>query len=75
METTRRKRRLTRSTGVSLELAVLEYLTDLAEREDRDRSFCINQIVREHAVRNGRPLPPATALAAPTAADSNPKER
>lgn len=60
METNRRKRRLTRSAGVSLELVVLEYLSDLANKQDRDRSFCINQIVREHALRNGRVLPPAT---------------
>ena len=51
-----RKRRATRSTGVSLEIAVLDYLRRLAERQDRDRSFCINQIVREHAERNGQPL-------------------
>ena len=56
----KRRRRFTRSTGVTLELAVLEYLRELAERNDRDRSFCINQIVREHAERNGRHLPPAT---------------
>ena len=49
MNMSTRKRRLTRSTGVTLELAVLEYLRELAEKEDRDRSFCINQIVREHA--------------------------
>ena len=55
-----RRRRSTRSTGVTLELVVLEYLRELAEKDDRDRSFCINQIVREHAERSGRPLPPAT---------------
>lgn len=55
-----RRRRLTRSTGVTLELAVLDYLAELAQREDRDRSFCINQIEREHAQRNGRPLPSAS---------------
>ena len=55
-----RKRRFTRSTGVTLEVAVLDYLRELTEKDDRDRSFCINQIVREHAERNGRPLPPAT---------------
>ena len=55
----RRMKRLTRSTGVTLELVVLDYLQQVAEREHRDRSFCINQIVREHAARNGRPLPPA----------------
>ena len=43
------RRRITRSAGVRLELAVLEYLRELAEREDRDRSYCINRIVREHA--------------------------
>lgn len=53
-----RRRRLTRCTGVILEVVVLDYLKDLSEREDRDRSFCINQIIREHAERNGRPLPP-----------------
>ena len=52
-----RRRRITRSAGVRLELAVLEYLRELAEREDRDRSYCINRIVREHAERNGCPLP------------------
>ena len=56
---TARLKRLTRSTGVTLEIPVLNYLQDLAEKEDRDRSFCINQIVREHAERNGRPLPSA----------------
>ena len=55
-----RRRRFTRSAGVTLEVAVLDYLRELAEKDDRDRSFCINQIVREHAERNGRPLPPAT---------------
>ena len=64
-----RKRRFTRSTGVTLEVAVLDYLRELAEKDDRDRSFCINQIVREHAERNGHPLPPATQPpSAPTAA-------
>jgi len=63
-----RPRRITRSTGVTLELPVLDYLQDLAEKADRDRSFCINQIVREHAERNGQSLPsalqsPAEALA------------
>jgi hypothetical protein len=43
-----------------LEVAVLNYLRDFAEKEDRDRSFCINKIIRQHAEQNGRPLPPAT---------------
>ena len=55
-----RRRRSTRSTGVTLELVVLDYLRELAEKDDRDRSYCINEIVREHAQRNGRTLPPAT---------------
>ena len=55
-----RRKRLTRCAGVTLEVPVLEYLQELAERDDRDRSFCINRIVREHAERNGRRLPPAT---------------
>ena len=56
-------RRQTRSTGVTLELAVLEYLRELAEKDDRNRSFCINKIVREHAERNGQPLPSPARLA------------
>lgn len=55
-----RRKRLTRCAGVTLEIPVLNYLRDLAEKQDRDRSFCINQIVREHAQRQGRTLPPAT---------------
>lgn len=57
---TTRNRRYTRCAGVTLEIAVLNYLRDLEEKEDRDRSYCINRIVREHAERNGRPLPPPT---------------
>ena len=63
------RRRFTRSTGVTLEVVVMDYLRELTEKADRDRSFCINQIVREHAERSGRPLPPATQpppLRAPT---------
>jgi len=55
-----RRKRLTRSTGVTLEIPVLNYLRELAEKQDRDRSFCINHIVREHAARHGHPLAPAT---------------
>ena len=54
------RRRFARSAGVSLELVVIEYLRELAEREDRDRSSCINRIVREHAERHGRALPPSS---------------
>ena len=55
-----KRKRFTRSTGVTLEIPVLNYLRNLADESNRDRSFCINQIVREHAERNGKPLPPAT---------------
>ena len=58
-----RRHRATRSAGVSLEIAVLEYLRQFAELEDRDRSFCINKIVREHAARNGQPLPASVEIA------------
>ena len=63
-----RKRRPCRSTGVTLEVVVLEYLAELAEKGDRDRSFCINQIVREHAEQHGRPLSPNT----PTVPENEP---
>ena len=65
-----RKRRVTRSTGVTLEVAVLDYLAELAEKDDRDRSFCINQIVREHAERHGRRLPPPNQAPRPAATPS-----
>ena len=60
-----RKRRFTHSAGVVLEIPVLHYLQGLAETADRDRSFCINQIVREHAERQGCRLAPATQPPAP----------
>lgn len=54
-----RPKRLVRSAGVTFEVPVLEYLHELACEQVRDRSYCINQIVREHAARNGRSLPSA----------------
>jgi len=60
-----RKKRDTRSAGVTFEVVVLNYLRELSEKEDRDRSFCINQIVREHAERHGRCLPPSAPPSAP----------
>lgn len=50
------RRRQTRSTGVSLEISVLEYLQHVCEALERDRSFCINKIIREHAQREGHPI-------------------
>lgn len=58
-----RRRRETRSTGVTLEVVVIDYLRALSQQQERDRSFCINAIVREHAERHGHPLPPHTASA------------
>ena len=55
-----RPKKHTRSTGVTLEVPVLDYLTELAVREERNRSYFVNRIIREHAQREGRPLPPAT---------------
>jgi hypothetical protein len=56
---TTRPKRCIRSAGVTFEVPVLEYLHELARAQSRDRSFCINQIIREHATRNGRSLPSA----------------
>jgi predicted transcriptional regulator len=42
------------NTGVTLDPDVLAYLHELGEREDRDRSWLINSIVREHASRHRR---------------------
>jgi hypothetical protein len=58
-----RRRRETRSTGVTLEVVVIDYLRALSQQQERDRSFCINAIVREHAERHGHPLPLPTASA------------
>jgi metal-responsive CopG/Arc/MetJ family transcriptional regulator len=48
-----------KTTGVRLEEPVIEYLDDLAAREERNRSYFINRIVREYAKQNGTPLPAA----------------
>ena len=50
---TSRPKRCTRSAGVTFEVPVLDYLHELARAQARDRSFCINQIIREHAARHG----------------------
>jgi metal-responsive CopG/Arc/MetJ family transcriptional regulator len=44
-------------TGVSLDVEVLKYLDHVASSDDRDRSYIINRIIREHAERNGTPIP------------------
>lgn len=50
--------------GVTFEAGVLDYLEDLATKEDRSRSWLINRIVKEHAAKNGIEIgafKPATA--------------
>jgi predicted transcriptional regulator len=44
-------------TGVTLEPDVIAYLESLGEQEDRDRSWLINAIVREHAKRFSKVKP------------------
>ena len=52
-----KRKRITRSAGVTLDVVVFDYVAALAEKEDRNRSFCINRIVREYAEQHGFPLP------------------
>jgi hypothetical protein len=42
------------NTGITLEPDVVAYLEELGLREDRDRSWLINAIVREHAERSSQ---------------------
>ena len=49
-----------KNTGVRLEEPVMTFLDDLAVKEERHRSFLINQIVREYAVAKGKPIPDST---------------
>ena len=44
-------------TGVSLDVEVLNYLDEVANSDDRDRSYIINRIVREWAEAKGTPIP------------------
>jgi metal-responsive CopG/Arc/MetJ family transcriptional regulator len=48
------------TTGVSLEVNVMRYLDEIANSDDRDRSYVINRIVREWAQAKGTPIPPST---------------
>jgi metal-responsive CopG/Arc/MetJ family transcriptional regulator len=48
------------TTGVSLEVNVMRYLDEVANSDDRDRSYVINRIVREWAQAKGTPIPPST---------------
>ena len=44
-------------TGVSLDVEVLKYLDEVANSDDRDRSYTINRIVRDWAQSKGTPIP------------------
>ena len=39
--------------GVALEPEVIEYLDQLAEKEERSRSWILNRLAKDHAERNG----------------------
>ncbi|MBL9171416.1 MAG: hypothetical protein JNN07_27030 [Verrucomicrobiales bacterium] len=45
-----------RVTSISFEVPVLEYLEELATRDDRGRSYTVNQVIREHAKLYGQTL-------------------
>ena len=45
---------------MSLEENVMRYLDEVANSDDRDRSYVINRIVREWAKAKGTPIPPST---------------
>jgi hypothetical protein len=45
--------RTVKPAGVTFEIGVLEYLELLGEREDRSRSWLINQMVKAHAEKEG----------------------
>lgn len=44
-------------TGVSLDIDVLKYLDEVANSDDRDRSYVINRIIREWAQSKGTQIP------------------
>ena len=46
---------------MSLEVNVMRYLDEIANSDDRDRSYVINRIVREWAQSKGTHIPPSTA--------------
>lgn len=52
----RKMKKQCRVTSVNFEVAVLEYLKELQVRDDRDRSYTVNHIIREHAQSHGRKL-------------------
>ncbi len=60
----RKKTLLTRSTGVSLEVPVLEFLDQLVDQgKAKDRSAAMNSVVRDYAKTIGLNLPSAEITA------------
>jgi len=56
----KKKITLTRSTGVALEIPVIEYLDRLVNNgKARDRSAVLNIVIRDHAKQRGEVLPSA----------------
>lgn len=53
------------NTGVVLDPDVAAYLEELGKQEDRDRSWLINAIVREHAERSAQGKTKAALKGAP----------
>lgn len=43
-------------TSVNFDPAVISYLDDICQEEERSRSFVVNKIIREHAAQKGHPL-------------------
>jgi len=59
----KKKNILTRSTGMSLEVPVIEYLDRLvAAGKAKDRSAVINVVIREYAKKKGDAIPSAFIL-------------
>jgi hypothetical protein len=53
-----------RQTSIKMEPEVAEYLAQLADAMQRDRTFLINAIVSEHAYRYRGKLPPPLQIIA-----------
>ena len=59
------RRKPLRGTGVRLEQGVIDFLDALAKKEDRNRSYMINRIVREYAEQTGARIPSGAETAEP----------
>ena len=51
------------AAGVTFEPPVLEYLERLAQEQERSRSWLLNRIVKDHAMRQGVDLAKETSAA------------